>query len=76
MWHYDDGWGAWAAMSVGMVVFWALVFVAVVAVVRSVREDRGSQGEEAARLLDERFARGDIDEQDYLARRDLLPTRR
>lgn len=26
----------------------------------------------AARLLDERFARGDIDEQEYLARRDLL----
>ena len=27
---------------------------------------------EAQRVLDERFARGDIDERDYVARRDLL----
>ena len=71
MWDNDYGWGAWLAMSAGMVAFWALVAVAVVAVVRSTRDDRPS-GDEANRLLDERFARGDIDEQEYQARRDLL----
>lgn len=76
MWDNGYGWGAWLAMTVGMVAFWALIAVAVVAVVRSMRDDKprdlSPRDDAAARLLDERFARGDIDEQEYRARRDLL----
>jgi putative membrane protein len=71
MWDSDYGWGAWLAMSVGMVAFWALVVVVLVAVVRSLRDD-SPQSDQANRLLDERFARGDIDEQEYRTRRELL----
>ena len=71
MWDDDYGWGAWLAMSVGMVAFWALVVVVIVAGVRSLRDD-SPQGDQASRLLDERFARGDIDEQEYRTRRALL----
>jgi putative membrane protein len=71
MWDNDYGWGAWLAMSVGMVAFWAIVVVVVVAVVRSLRDD-SPPGDQASRLLDERFARGDIDEHEYRTRRELL----
>lgn len=71
MWDNEYGWGTWLAMSVGMVAFWALLAVAVVAVVRSTQSER-PRGDEATRLLDERFARGDIDEQEYRTRRELL----
>ena len=72
MWHYDDGWGSWAAMSIGMVAFWVLVAVIVVAVVRSLRDDGRRPRGDALQVLDERFARGDIDEQEYRTRRELL----
>jgi putative membrane protein len=76
MWDNGYGWGAWLAMTVGMVAFWALIAVAVVAVVRSMRDDNPRdvrpRDDAAARLLDERFARGDIDEQEYRTRRELL----
>lgn len=75
MWHNEYEWGAWLAMSVGMVAFWGLLAVVVVAVVRGMRDDR-SRVDEARRLLDERFALGEIDEQEYRARRDLLASGR
>ena len=71
MWDNDYGWGAWLAMTFGMVAFWALIAVVVLAVVRSMRDNSGP-GRETVRLLDTRFAQGDIDEQEYRARRDLL----
>jgi putative membrane protein len=76
MWSNDYGWGAWLTMTVGMVAFWALVAVAVVAVIRSMHDDNprdlSPRDNAAARLLDERFARGDIDEPEYRTRRELL----
>jgi putative membrane protein len=71
MWDNDYGWGAWLAMTVGMVAFWALIAVVAIAVVRSMRANSGRR-DEAARLLETRFAQGDIDEQEFRARRDLL----
>ena len=79
MWYGDDpGWGGWLLMTFGMIAFWTLIVVAVVAVVAVVRglRDDGSQRRPAEvdprRLLDERFARGEIDPDDYRTRRDLL----
>jgi hypothetical protein len=51
MWDNDYGWGAWLAMSIGMVAFWALIVVVLVAVVRSLRDDSppGRPGKPTAR---------------------------
>ena len=74
---YDDGlgWGVWIVMSLMMLAFWALLIFGGIAVYRSVRRDDGrppnSRGG-AERLLDERFARGEIDADEYTQRRELL----
>lgn len=76
-WYNDGmGWGGWIAMSLVMVVFWALVIVAVVAIFRGTSKDLGP-GDRATRrdpmeILDERFARGEIDEDEYHARKEVL----
>ncbi len=79
MWGYGMSWGGWLLMGFMMVGFWALVVAAIVAAFRSssrparpgrLGRDAGDDG--ARRILDERFARGDIDEQDYVARLGVL----
>jgi putative membrane protein len=71
------GWGGWAAV-VGMIVFWAAVVAGVIAVWHYSRRG-GSQpppGEDgrdrALQVLDERFARGEIDAVEYRNRRNLI----
>ncbi len=75
-WHYGDpGWGAWIAMGSMMVVFWALLATAGFALLRSLRREGAAppQGPaNAQRILDERFARGEIDADDYRTRSELL----
>jgi putative membrane protein len=78
VWHGGWGWGAWLATSLVMLLFWGLIIAGVIAVVRSWRpgshDGRGGSSD-ALRLLDERFARGEIDEDEYRKRRDLLAGR-
>jgi putative membrane protein len=70
------GWGGWLLMSLMMLAFWTLIVVAVVAVVRSLRRDSDRPGQrdapDARQLLDERFARGEIDADEYGKRQELL----
>ncbi|WP_075957670.1 SHOCT domain-containing protein [Ornithinimicrobium sp. CNJ-824] len=72
-----NGWGMGAG-SIWMLLVWLLVLVAVVAVVALLVRSSGgrtsaSGGRSAARrILDERYARGEIDEQDYQTRRRRL----
>jgi len=81
MYWYDhdlSGWG-YAWMSIGMVVFWGLLIAAFVLVVRMVtRSDgatsTGDQLRSAEHLLAERFARGEIDAEEYASRLDTLRT--
>lgn len=61
-------WAAWLAMTLSMVVFWGLIAWAIVALVRRPTH----HGPTAEQILDERFAQGDIDEDDYRRRRDAL----
>jgi putative membrane protein len=75
-WH--DGWGpgAWIAMAFVMLVFWTIVVAAIIALVRS-NQGRGhdhivGRADDPERILAERFARGEIDADDYKQRRDLL----
>lgn len=79
-WYGDGpGWAGWLVMTLMMLVFWGLLVFGGIAVWRSVIRDdhRSSEGRrDAEQLLDERFARGEIDEDDYTKRRELLRTGR
>ena len=77
---YGGGWGwaGWLATTVVMVAFFALVITAIVAAVRYL--NGGGHGHarhpgadrQPEHLLAERFARGDIDEEEYRRRATLL----
>lgn len=74
-WHDGVGWGGWIVMTLTVVAFWSLVVFALIAIFRSSREVRQDQdpGErDPKRFLDERFARGGIDVDEYHARQDAL----
>lgn len=68
------GWGGWIMMILGMVAVWALVAFAGVAIFWGIRKGRSGALPErdAAQILDERFARGEIDVEEYHARQDAL----
>lgn len=69
--NYDlGGWG-WVTMTVGMVLFWGLLITLAVVLVRTLNRPIGSdQGPRPApeQVLAERFARGEIDEDEYRRR--------
>jgi putative membrane protein len=82
MWWYGNGMGAWGyiLMTVSMALFWGLIIYGVVALVRYLaRADRGRsdgptgvQSPSPEHVLANRFAAGEIDEQDYRHRMDIL----
>ena len=71
--HGMNGWG-WGLMALGMVVFWGLVIAGLVVLVRYLRPDARNrpQSPTAEQVLGERFARGDIDEEEYRRRLQVL----
>jgi putative membrane protein len=75
MWSWNDSGWAWFWMATMMVVFWAIVVAAIVLVVRALRSPQGG-GIPAARtpqdILAERYARGEIDADEYRRRVDEL----
>jgi putative membrane protein len=77
-WNDGPGTGGWIVMSLVMVAFWGLLLVAGVLAWRSVdRGRRGGSGDGSGRstaqqVLDERFARGETDEDEYRHRDELL----
>jgi putative membrane protein len=81
MWYDGNGWGwgGWILMTVGMVAFWALVITAVVLAIRYLTRSRSSDASAASSgqnraedVLAERFARGEIDENEYRQRLSAL----
>jgi putative membrane protein len=68
-WNGDWSWWAWVGMTVTMLAFWGLIAWAVVAFVRSTG-DTSRRGPEV--LLAERFAAGEIDEDEYNRRLEVL----
>ncbi len=79
---YGWGGGSWGiagviTMALVMILFWGGVVAVILLLVRRSRSDEGTIGvrpshHEAERILNERFARGEIDETEYLARRGAL----
>ena len=75
------GWGAWMFMAIMMLTFFALAAAVLITLIRPGDGRRpphppGAAGADGAlRLLDERFARGDIDADEYAKRRELLRSR-
>jgi len=72
------GWGGWLMMALIMVAFWGLVVYAVVVLFRGSAPSSRSGSTDAAdpkdprQILDERLARGDIQIEEYQARKDAL----
>ncbi|MEW2433281.1 SHOCT domain-containing protein [Streptomyces caniferus] len=80
------GWGGWFVMAVIMVFFWALVIAGIVALVHYLTSARhghqtsrplssgepGAGNRQAEDVLADRFARGEIDDDEYKRRLALL----
>lgn len=80
MWHGYWSVGDWVWMSLVMVVFWSLVVAGTVWLVRGRHgsdrpTDRQGSATSPQQLLDERYARGELSDEEYLHRRDLLASR-
>ena len=72
MWGADGWWWGW----IMMVAIWAgIVLLAVWAIRNSRRRDDPRGPSEAERTLEERFARGEIDANEYAARIKVLRNR-
>ena len=83
MWWNHNGWGFgdWLAMSLMMFAFWGLLVGLLVWLIRGLRNEPtpSSDGqrpatERAQEVLAERFARGEIDDDEFTHRRTLLQT--
>lgn len=83
MWGSSWGWGEWILMTSLTVVFWAAVITAIVLAVRYLANARtsgdGRSGpppergkSRAEQLLGERYARGEIDDDEYRSRMSTL----
>lgn len=77
-WGNGWGWGGWVMMSISMLVFWGLVAWVVVTLARGPARTPPTE-RSAEEILAERFARGEIDHDEFVARRAALrgkyPTR-
>lgn len=74
-WNNGMNWADWLVMALSVVVFWALVVAAIVAIFRGTGDQRSlpaSAERDPQHILDERFARGEIDADEYHARQDVL----
>lgn len=79
MWSGHGGWGTgeWIAMSLMMILFSGAVIALVVWLVHSVRSDRRADSVTPSKspaddVLAERYARGEIDDEEYTRRRRVL----
>ncbi len=74
-WYHDGmGWANWLVMALSMAAFWTLVIFAVAAIFRSNRDTTGKATgqQDPLDILDQRFARGEIDESEYHTRAAVL----
>jgi putative membrane protein len=68
-WDYQYGWGGWLASMAMMLVFWGGVAAVIVLLLLRPTTARTNDAE---RILAARFARGEIDEDEYRQRWQVL----
>ena len=68
-WTGDLNWFGWTMMSASMLLFWGVIAWIGIGLVRGTSGERSRTPDDT---LAERFARGDIDEDEYLRRREAL----
>ena len=77
-WGMHPMWGFWGAWGIGMMLFmllfWGLVIVGVVLGIRwLISQGKESRSDSALEILRQRYARGEINKEEFEARkRDLL----
>ena len=74
------GWGWMSLMMAMMVLFWGAVIVGIVWLIRGTGSPPRAREQDVSRetpveILDRRFAEGEISEEDYRARREVLAGR-
>ena len=70
MW-WDGGWGI--VWGLAMAAFWIVVIAVIVLMLRAVaRRPNGVGGRSALKLLEERYARGEVTREEFLDRRAVL----
>ncbi|HZV25272.1 MAG TPA: hypothetical protein VFG00_03190 [Acidothermaceae bacterium] len=72
VWHHSWGAGDWVVMSLVMLIFWGALVAGVLWLVRNARRPLEQNPGGARQILDEKLARGEVTEEEYLRRRDLL----
>jgi putative membrane protein len=70
VWLWGPGW--WFLGSLISLAFWVLVVVAIVHLVRSRPPAPGAPMSSALRILEDRYARGEIGREEFLERRAVL----
>ncbi len=66
MWDMGDGWGWWMMVGwVWMLVFWGLIIWAVVTVIDRLGGERRSAGGDALDILERRYARGELNHDEF-----------
>lgn len=70
-WTSSIGWGTWVVVAVCILALWGLVAAIVVALTPT-GTGAAHAPSTAMQILDERFARGEIDEAEYQQRTQLL----
>lgn len=76
MWGpWDGGWWGFG-MGLGMLLFFALIVVGIVLLLRPAASETRREHDRALEILNERFARGEIDREEYEERRRVLESGR
>ncbi|PND53000.1 hypothetical protein CQZ88_05650 [Rhodococcus sp. ENV425] len=79
MWGLSQmSWGGWIVMSLILLGFWALVVYGIAALFHTDRRlaEPGTGADDPLQILAARFARGEIDADEYQARRRALHSTR
>lgn len=80
MMYWNDGsagWVGWVVMILAMIAFWGLLAWVAVSLIRATGKGPQPGASDAPEdLLAERFARGEIEEDDYLRRSEVLRQQR
>lgn len=76
MMYWDDGSGySWFLMLPMMILIWGLIIAAIIYIVRGSNNNKTTperNHDNGERILSERFAKGDIDEEEYKKRITVL----